>query len=194
MTQSEPKFIGKRISVRRSKDQLSIEITQQIERWQEAMLIAWLAAWSFCGVYFILYAIMAADTTQRVFFFLLTSAWLYFFVRITKVFIWRKIGKELITLTNGKLILKNAFGKRGKSEEFAYHNIFKLGLVKGDPTSFLNFLDDSFWIIGGDRVGFNYNGQKIRLGKQLSINDSELLVRVIESGMREYKKKPDSKS
>lgn len=189
MTQSEPKFIGKRISVWRSKDQLTIEITQQIERWQEALLIGWLAAWSFCGIYFIGYAIIAPDTTQRIFFLLLSAAWLYFFVRITKVFIWRKKGKEIITLSNGKLILKNAFGNKGKSEEFPYHNIFKLGLVKADPTSFFAFLDDSFWIIGGDRVGFNFNGQKIRLGKQLSLNDSELLVRVIESGMREYKKK-----
>jgi hypothetical protein len=189
MTQSEPKFIGKRISVTRSKDSLKVEITQQIERWQEALLITWLSAWTFCGIYFIYYVALATDTMQRVFFILLSLAWLYFFVRITKVFLWRKFGKEVITFSSGKMMLKNAFGEKGRSEEFSFHNIFKLGLIKPDPTSFLAFLDDSFWIIGGDRVGFSYSGHQVRLGKQLSPRDAELLVRVIESGLREYKAK-----
>lgn len=187
MTQSEPKFIGKRISVLRSKDQLVIEITQQIERWQEAMLIAWIAAWTFCGAAFISYAFIAVDSSQRIFFMICTAVWFYFFVRITKVFFWRKKGKEIITISKGKMSLKNAIGKRGKIEVFSFQNIFKLGVVKKDSTSFLSFLDDSFWIIGGDRVGFSYSGQQIRLGKQLSLKDAELLVRVIESGMREIK-------
>jgi hypothetical protein len=187
MTQSEPKFIGKRISVRKSKDQIQIEISQQVERWQEAMLIAWIAAWTFCGATFIGYAIISNDFNERLFFIVISSIWLYFFVRITKVFIWRKKGREIITLQKGKMTLKNSFGKRGRTEEFNLQNIFKLGLVKKDPTSFLAFLDDSFWIIGGDRVGFNYSDSQIRLGKQLSIKDAELLVRVLESGMREYK-------
>ena len=187
MTQSEPKFIGKRITVKRTKESLTIEISQQVERWQEALLVAWLAAWSFCGVYFIIYTFMAVDFKERIFFIILSAGWMFFFVRILKVFIWRKKGKEIITLTKGKFLLQNAFGKKGKTETFTFQNIFKLGMVKKDPTSFLSFLDDSFWIIGGDRVGFNSSGQQIRLGKQLSVQDAVLLVRVIESGMREYK-------
>jgi hypothetical protein len=52
----------------------------------------------------------------------------------------------------------------------------------------LAFLDDSFWIIGGERVGFNYNGSKRRFGKQLERKDAELLIRVIESSFREFGK------
>jgi len=187
MTQSEPKFIGKRISVQRSKDQIVIEIRQQVERWQESLLLAWIAAWVFCGAVFIYYTFASADFSQRMFFGILTSVWLYFVVRITKVFFWRKIGKEIITISNGTLSLKNAFGKRGKTERFSFHNIFKLGIVTREPTNFLAFLDDSFWIIGGERVGFSYSGSKVRLGKQLSLRDAELLVRVIDSAMKEYK-------
>lgn len=187
MNQSEPKFIGKRISVRRSKQELRIEIGQQIERWQEALLIAWIAAWTFCGLVFIGYAIKATDFNERLFFVVSTSLWLFFFVRIAKVFVWRKMGKEIITIKPGQLDIKNAFGKFGRTENFISSNILKLGVIKKSPTNFFAFLDDSFWIIGGDRIGFNYSGKKIRLGKQLSVKDTELLVRVIESGLRELK-------
>ena len=187
MNQSEPKFIGKRISVRKDKQQLRIEITQQIERWQETMLIAWLAAWLFCGITFIWYAATSANQSDKIFFIIASSLWLYFFIRITKVFFWRKIGKEILTFSKGRLTLKNAFGKRGKEEAFNFQHISKLGLVTKDPSSFLAFLDDSFWMIAGERVGFNYSGQKIRLGKQLAVRDAELLIRVMESAMKEYK-------
>ncbi|MFM7725657.1 MAG: hypothetical protein ACKO7B_03065, partial [Flavobacteriales bacterium] len=77
---------------------------------------------------------------------------------------------------------------RGKRALFQHHNIFKLGLIKRDATSFLAFLDDSFWIIGGERVGFSYSGRRIQLGKQLALRDAELLLRVMESAIREFKK------
>lgn len=187
MNQTEPKFIGKRMSVVKNKEFIRIEVSQQVERWQEALLIAWLAAWTMCGGVFVYYAFGATDFMQRIFFAVLTAMWLYFFVRIAKVFFWRKIGKEVITISHGSLSLQNAFGKRGRVENFSFHNMFKLGLVKQEPTNFFNFLDNSFWIIGGDRIGFSYSGQKIRLGKQLSTKDAEMLIRIIESGMREYK-------
>jgi hypothetical protein len=84
--------------------------------------------------------------------------------------------------------LYNAFWKKSKPEEFQIKQIFKLGLITRDPGNFLAFLDDSFWIIGGERVGFNYNGSKRRLGKQLERKDAELLIRVIESAFREFGK------
>lgn len=189
MNQSEPKFIGKRISVVRSKTDIVISISQQIERWQEALLVMWLAAWTFCGVVFIKYLIYAQNGSERFFFGLSSVLWGYFFAKIARVYLWRKGGREIIRLSEGKLTLINAYWKKGKPEDFKLHNIHKLGLVKSDATSFLAFLDNSFWIIGGDRVGFNYGSQKVRLGKQLSTPDAERLVRTIESGMREFNKK-----
>lgn len=188
MNQSAPKFIGKRISVQRSKEDIVITITQQIQRWQEALLIGWLMAWTFCGVVFIKYAIQTTVMSDRVFFIICSSLWLYFFVKIVKVFMWRKGGREIIRLSKGKIEIINAYWKRGLPETFMMRNIFKLGLIKRDPGNFLAFLDDSFWIIGGERVGFSHSGTKIRFGKQLELKDAELLVRVIESGMREFGK------
>jgi hypothetical protein len=188
MNQTEPKFIGKRIRVMREKQAIQIEINQKIERWQEALLFIWITAWTYCGGVFLYYAFNASSQSEQIFFIISSSLWLFFFIRITKVFLWRRIGKEVIRIDRQGLSIRNAFGSWGKNELFQFHNIFKPGLIKRDPASFLAFLDDSFWIIGGERVGFSYSGRRIQLGKQLSIHDAELLLRVMESAMREYKK------
>lgn len=189
MNQTAPHFIGKRISVVRSKNDVVITISQQIQRWQEALLIAWIAAWTFCGAVFVKYLIQSPQFSDRMFFAVCVAAWAYFFIKTLRVYLWRKGGREIIRVAAGKLTLINSYWKKGRPEEFLLHNIFKLGLVKKDPASFLAFLDDSFWIIGGDRVGFNYNGEKVRMGKQLSVKDAELLVRTLESAIREFSKK-----
>ena len=188
MTDAAPKFIGKRIQVQKFKHEIRISISQQVERWQEAMLIAWLAGWTFCGMVFVGYAIQAPNFSERMFFIILSSVWLFFFVRIGKVLMWRKMGRELISITPEGMALKNAMGKRGKAEVFKLESILKLGIIKQEETHFLSFLDQSFWVIGGDRVGFNHGRSKIRLGKQLSIKDAELLVRTMDSAIREFKK------
>lgn len=101
---------------------------------------------------------------------------------------WRKGGREIIRISKGKIEIINAYWKRGLPETFMIRNVFKMGLIKRDQGNFLAFLDDSFWIIGGERVGFSHSGTKIRFGKQLDVKDAELLVRVLESGMREFGK------
>jgi hypothetical protein len=188
MNQTEPKFIGKRIRVLREKDAIQIEINQKIERWQEAMLFIWITAWTFCGGVFLYYAFNASSQSEQIFFIISSSLWLFFFIRITKVFLWRLIGQEIIRISREGVSIRNAFGSWGKKELFQHHNIFKPGLIKRDPASFLAFLDDSFWIIGGERVGFSYSGRRVQLGKQLTVHDAELLLRVMESAIREYKK------
>lgn len=191
MADSQPHFIGKRILVKRNRHEIIIEISQRVKRWQETLMLVWLIAWTFCGVVFLYHAFAGSNRSEQIFFIICSSAFLFFFVRIGKVFLWRIRGREIISMSKGKMQLQNAFGSWGKREIFLFENIFKLGIIKRDPTSFLGFLDESFWVIGGERVGFSNAGQKIRLGKQLSPKDAELLVRVIESGLREMKSTSD---
>jgi hypothetical protein len=189
MNQSEPKFIGKRIKVIRSPQRIEVQISQRIERWQESLLLAWLAGWAFCGAVFMYYLIIAQANSDRIFFIICTAVWLYFFVRILKVFLWRIAGREIIIMEPGMLTIQNAFWNSGRKEKFAMHQIFKLGLITRSPTNFLAFLDNSFWIMGGEKIGFSFSGRRVQLGKQLQTRDAELLVRVIESGIRELSKK-----
>ncbi|MFM7618296.1 MAG: hypothetical protein ACKO5Y_00495, partial [Bacteroidota bacterium] len=107
---SQPIFIGKRIRIERSKEELKISIGQQIERWQEALLYAWILAWTFCGGVFIFYAFTSQVPSERMFFGVSAGLWAYFFYRIVKVLLWRKMGREILTFSKGKMQLQMAFG------------------------------------------------------------------------------------
>ena len=50
------------------------------------------------------------------------------------------------------------------------------------------FLDESFWVIGGDRVGFVHGSSNFRVGKQLDVRSAENLVRVMDSAIKAYSK------
>ena len=188
MNQSAPKFIGKRIQVTKEKKALTIIIAQQVERWQEALLIAWLLAWLFCGCIFIYYLFTVTNRNETLFFLVLSSLWLFFMIRIAKVYFWRRGGREIITLRPGELTIKNAFWNKGKTEVYQIRNIFKLGPASKNNQSFFSFMDDSFWIIGGEKIGFSYSGRKRQFGKQLNIRDAEALTRMIDFGLKEFGK------
>lgn len=186
MNKTAPQFIGKRIQVMRDKDQLTITIAQSVERWQEALLYAWLMAWTFCGGVFIYSLFATPNSGEKIFFLISTGLWSFFFYRTLKVLMWRKSGQEILVFKKGEMFLQNAFGKRGKNERFELNKITQLGTVKQDENSFFYFLDDSFWIMGGDRLGFVYNRSKIRFGKQLNPRDAQTLLRSVDSAVKGY--------
>ncbi|MEY3399113.1 MAG: hypothetical protein RL220_1707 [Bacteroidota bacterium] len=188
MTFSEPAFIGKRIEVAREKGKLTITVQQKIARWQEAFLLAWLSAWTFCGLVFVSYFLKAADNSEKFFFGVSTALWFFFWWRIGKVVLWRWYGKEIITIVPGELHIRNAIGKSGRNRVYQSRNIFKLGPLKRDITSFLAFMDQSFWVMGGDRIGFSYSGSKVQFGKQLTPDDAVRLSRTIDHALKEISK------
>lgn len=80
MNKAAPQFIGKRIQVVREKEQLTITISQNVERWQEALLYAWLMAWTFCGGVFIYSLFTSANSGEQIFFLISTALWSFFFI------------------------------------------------------------------------------------------------------------------
>lgn len=187
--QARRQQISERIWVEKpNANEVHIEIDQKIPRWQESLLLAWLIAWAFCGGVFVYYALQPVPWSDKIFFIISTSLWLYFFVRITKVFLWRRMGKEKIQIRTGEMTIQNAIGNWGRVEHFKLGTIQKLGIIKQDPGNFFVFLDNSFWIIGGEKVGFMKGSTSHRVGKQLSVRESESLVRIMDSAIKAFSK------
>jgi hypothetical protein len=91
------KRISERIEVTKSgNDKVVVQISQKIPRWQESLLLTWLLAWTYCGGVFIYYAIVAQAFSDRIFFIICSSLFLFFFIRILKVFFWRIMGVEKV--------------------------------------------------------------------------------------------------
>jgi hypothetical protein len=185
---SEGKMIGERIWFDRTKSHLEVVITQRVEFWKELLLILWLIGWLFCGIVFVYFLNQAEFQSQRVFLFVSLGFWAFFMFRISRVFFWRRIGKELINVGDGKITIRNQIGRFGKVQTYNLQHVKNIGLVKFSDRNFLQFMDQSFWIIGGDKLGFSYMSKKYQFGKQLNEKDYRALLFVVEKAIRSFSK------
>ena len=177
------KKIGDKIHIHSNvSNDLRIIIPAQMEKWKETLLLTWLLAWSFCGVYF-LYELFAGghDGNMRLFFIILLSFWLYYEVKIGKAFLWRKYGKELIKVDEDKLYLKSDIRSYGKMNGYFKDNIKNFGVINLSEKSFKKHAENSYWVVGGETIGFEYMGKKVGFAKQLPEKDAKKLAKLIAS-------------
>jgi hypothetical protein len=183
---SSPVSIGQRISYAWHPDALTVIITQEIPRRQRLMLEVWFAAWLMAGAGFGQAWRMATTADERMFFMICIAFWTYFAFRVGKVVLWRRMGQEMIRVNAEGVSIKNAFGTFGRAHFFLKDNIKRLEVVRRDKTKFLHTLDQSFWIIGGDALSFQYFRKSIVFGKQLSEREAGALAKVIDKALRKF--------
>lgn len=181
-----PVSIGERITYAWHPDALTVIITQQIPKRQRLMLEAWFGAWLVAGAGFAQAWRMATTADERMFFMICIAFWTYFALRVGKVVLWRRTGREMIRVSADGVSIKNAFGTFGRAQFFLKDNIKRLEVVRRDKTKFLHTLDQSFWIIGGDALTFQYLRKSIVFGKQLPEREAGALAKVIDKALRKF--------
>lgn len=182
------KKIGKRITLEEHKDAITIVIDQTIPRGQQLALEMWIGAWVGLGG-LISYGAYTYDGNDRTAFLVCLAFWGFFLVRILKVAFWRRIGKEIIRITPTHLMIKNAFKTRGKDKFYDLPKVGKFDAPEQNIKSFMQQLDNSFWIIGGDTVHFTYDGREHVLGKQLPGPDAKQLSNFLNKSVERFSKK-----
>ena len=186
--------IGERIQFKRSPAELQVVITQQIPRHKEAIFFAWIVA-LFCALFAFIYLWLTSpsESDQRIFFAVGSAFVTFFVVRYGKVFLWRRMGKEMIRIREEELTIRNAIGSSGRPQVFQTDNIRKFGVIPYDFTKFGQFMDRAFWEMGGETLGFEHFKSKIRFGKQLEEKEAKQLARVIEKALVEIPKRTRAK-
>lgn len=181
--------IGSRIAFSRSNKSINATINQRVLPWQEALLFAWVLSWLVCGFFFVFELIRTTQTEVRTFMAVILGFWGYFLVKGVKIYFWRRVGSEKITITAGKMELRNAMGPFGKTQVFEAEKIEKIGLVNASEKNFFRFMESAFWSLGGETIGFKYGKKNLVLGKQLNERDTRDLLRLLEGGLKEFAKK-----
>ena len=182
------KSIGKRISIAEHKDATTVIIESTITKAQQISLEMWLGGWTGLGC-LLGYGAFTFAGDERLFYLGSLLFWGFFWIRIAKVVVWRRIGQEVIVISQGRVMIKDAFGKKGRERVFI---ISKMGEVKSeerDTFSFLQQLDNSYWILGGDTLRFSYDGKTHVFGKQLENHDSLQLANVVNKALKKYENK-----
>lgn len=181
-------FISERVSMERAPGRLSVVISARLSRGREAMLLAWYAAWTFCGIYVLYTFAHTAPGSERRFMLAFLAFWLYFMVRIGRVVLWRMKGFESIRVKDGVLTIKNSILGRGRATDYFVENIIRLAQLEIDRTSWKWQLNESFWVMGAERLVFESGGRQVIFGKGLNDDEARQVLALIKTALTRERK------
>jgi len=183
-SQSKIEVIGKRISVFKDDKVESFVIKPTDANWKTYLLFAWLFLWTVSGCIVAANYFTLQNTNLKLVLIMWMSFWAYFEFKIGKAFLFRKFGKEKIWIKSGKLFYWRDIAGRGKKLEFEKELVKDLDTIEKKKNDFFGFMNESFWVIGGESISFSYAAKIYRLGIQLPEEDARELLRQIKYALR----------
>ncbi|MDX9750949.1 MAG: hypothetical protein RBT71_07705 [Flavobacteriales bacterium] len=183
------RYLSERVSVDRGEERTSVVIGARLPKWREAMLVTWALAWTACGIY-VVYARsgLPPGDPLRQYLLIFLAFWAYFLLRAVKAVLWRLKGFELWRIKEGQVTIKDSILGFGTARTYFVENIQRLGLLRIDPTSWKWQLNNSDWVIGGERLGFDHLGRKVVFGKGLTDEEAAALLKLLQQELRRERK------
>lgn len=188
------KWIGERISFVDETSKLTVVIEPQNIGFVRSLMGAWVFMWFAIGGTMI-WAYFNLKFTQQetVIMVVFLCFWVYYAQRVTRSWFWLMWGKELIKIDEVSMTYKRSVRKLGKAVPYYLENISKMRMNHPKENSLQAVWEKSPWIVGGERIEFDYQGKTIKFGRKLKEKDAELLFKLltkrIEKQIKENKKK-----
>lgn len=183
-TEQKIETIGKRVSVYRDGDVASFVILPSDASWKIYLLFAWLFLWTVSGVIVGANYFTLTNTNMKLVVIMWLGFWAYFEFKIGKAFLFRRFGKEKVWIKGGKLYYWRDIAGKGKKLEFEKDLIKDLEVIEKNKGDFFASMNESFWVIGGESIVFNYGAKVYRLGVQLPEADARELVRQVKHALK----------
>lgn len=174
-------YIGKRISIQRKENELSIVILSFKDKLKNKMLLIWAALWSLSGIVIASQYFTITDHDTKTAIIVWLGFWAYFEYKIVVAYKWRTSGSEKLRISKEMLFYKRSLGKGGKIKEYKIDLIKQLKIIETKENSFFENLNDSYWMMGNETISFDYNGADIKLGIQLDAADAKALLKLIKN-------------
>jgi hypothetical protein len=181
-------FVSDRVSVERTVGALSVVISARPTPLQRSLLLAWVTAWTLCGAYFLFELTRVTSAELRQGLVVMLAFWAYFEFHVVRTLLWRLKGFELWRLKEGRLTVKNSVWRYGKANDYFVENIQRFGPLAIDEGSWKWQLNDSFWNRGAERLGFEYQGRKVAMGRGLTAEEGQRLARLMTEGLKQARK------
>jgi len=183
------KWIGERVSVVDGKDLTTIVIYPQQTTWKSMLLYAWFSMWTSIGVLVVMQLFYDYKREEKLMLFVFLMFWVYFFVRIGRAVIWQARGKELMKINDQAFVLKRSVFGYGKAKEYFFENIKKIRVHEPKSNSFEEFFQNSYFVVGGERIVFTYAGDDIKFARKLNEKDTKLLFQFITKQIEQRMRK-----
>ncbi len=173
-------LIGNRVSIVKEGNVYSVVIMPTDKKWKTGLLFLWLFAWTVCGVIVCTNYFTLSNEKAKVILIVYMAFWAYFEYKIGKAFWFRRYGKEKLWIKNRTLFYKRETNKRGKTKEYDVDLVNDVKIIDHNRGNFFVQMQESFWVIGGERLSFKHGGKEILFGIQLNDEDTEKLHKEIK--------------
>lgn len=187
------KWIGNRISFVEDKSKTTVVVQPQDVTYVKMLMGAWVFMWLTIGVSMGVWYFTRGHSQQEIIAVLVfMSFWTYFAIRVTRSWFWLMWGKELIKVDEVSMTYKKSIRKYGRATPYYLENITKMRLIQPKENSLQSAWEKSPWIVGGERIEFDYMGKIVRFGRKLNEKDAQLLFKYltkrVEQQIRKNKK------
>ena len=172
-------LIGKKISVMKKEHEISIVISVSDRPGASYALLFWMLCWFVCGP---LLALLLWDNPEKdvkIFLFVFGGFWLYFLVRVYYAFMWKRYGREVIKIKEGKVFIKKDIRKKGKVHVYDLDFIKDLRKRDLNASSIGTALSSVDWLSFKEALAFDFSGKEIRIGYDLNAEDAQELFRLL---------------
>lgn len=175
----QAKFESDRISVASSKELLEITISGKIPSGQLTMLTAWLLAWTIAGFY-VISQVFSFSGDQLIYLLVWLGFWAYFEYRIGTAWLWRKFGKEVFRIEGDETQLRFEVSYGGRATAFKTEDLRNFKNLENDKGKFVKSFFSSYWVVGGETIGFYHKGKLHTFGRQITSGDADKLISLIQ--------------
>lgn len=172
-------YIGKRISIKRSENETSIVILSTADKTKKRLLLAWFILWTLSGVIVFTQYFVIKDEQTKVAIMVWLGFWGYFEYKTFRAVMWRSYGIEKIKLRDRKIFYKRDIAGKGKIKVYEFDFIKDFRVIESKENSFFDNLNNSYWVIAGEKLTFDYYGKEIKIGLQLDETDAKALFKLI---------------
>jgi hypothetical protein len=178
------RVISERVSILKKDDVLSIVILSTTDRKKVMIMLLWLIAWSVCGVIVFANYFKLHNQETKLFVIVYLSFWAYFEFKILRAFTWKKWGKEKLWVQNGIIHYQREVNGRGKIKEYNPELVDDLKILELNPGSFTDYINQSFWIKGGERLDFTYQGKHVGFGMQITDEEARVILKELKGFLK----------
>ena len=179
--------IGERILVSSQGDRWIATIASTIPTWQRQSLEIWFGAWMGLGA-MLAYGVYTYPGSERNFYLICMGFWAFFALKAYRAVRWRRTGVEVIQLNKEGLEFRLDHGpKKGQPNYHQLKSIEQAIVPEPNPRSFMESMEQQFWVVGGERIHLQIGGKTHVFGKQLPLRDAQLLAKEFNKKVQKLK-------
>ncbi len=164
------------IEIEKTDTGVKIIIYPKYNAQKHGLMLVWLALWTICGIAVFTQLFAPYDSKTKLFFILYLLFWLYFEYKVIYTHRWRKKGREVIEIKNGKLSLIKEINGRGVEQVFDIQDIDGIEQFQEKENSMSQLFGNAYWMISGYRLALKTAGKLVPFAAEITEKEQKKIV------------------